>query len=225
MAFFFDVSAAFESIGTDRVPIFDRPVSGRETLSQLVFVLALHFVQHLDGSPPGHGQSVQTHCCSLLQPQRWPTSAPVMSRPGSDDSPGSSPLAAPAAAAEDARDQALSLAREAVQAEVAAFGEEQREELRLKLKSLDEVEGGFGTALMESFPDFLPKPEMLGKTRGTLAQLAVLFKPEQAELSAILTLGVGRSAGGVAELLEKCEEGMIKVLARIEEQMVARGKR
>ena len=88
-----------------------------------------------------------------------------MSRPGSDDSPGSSPLAAPAAAAEDARDQALSLAREAVQAEVAAFGEEQREELRLKLKSLDEVEGGFGTALMESFPDFLPKPEMLGKTR------------------------------------------------------------
>ena len=169
LAFFFDVSAAFESIGTDRVPIFDRPVSGRETLSQLVFVLALHFVQHLDGSPPGHGQPVQTHCCSLLQPQRWPTSAPVMSRPGSDDSPGSSPLAAPAAAAEDARDQALSLAREAVQAEVAAFGEEQREELRLKLKSLDEVEGGFGTALMESFPDFLPKPEMLGKTRGTLA--------------------------------------------------------
>ena len=68
-AFFFDVSAAFESIGTDRVPIFDRPVSGRETLSQLVFVLALHFVQHLDGSPPGHGQPVQTHCCSLLQPQ------------------------------------------------------------------------------------------------------------------------------------------------------------
>ena len=72
-----------------------------------------------------------------------------MSRPGSDDSPGSSPLAAPAAAAEDARDQALSLAREAVQAEVAAFGEQQREELRLKFKSLDEVEGGFGTALME----------------------------------------------------------------------------
>ena len=95
LAFFFDVSAAFESIGTDRVPIFDRPVSGRETLSQLVFVLALHFVQHLDGSPPGHGQPVQTHCCSLLQPQRWPTSAHVMSRPGSDDSPGSSPLAAP----------------------------------------------------------------------------------------------------------------------------------
>ena len=90
-------------------PIFDRPVSGRETLSQLVFVLALHFVQHLDGSPPGHGQPVQTHCCSLLQPQRWPTSAHVMSRPGSDDSPGSSPLAAPAAASEDARDQALSL--------------------------------------------------------------------------------------------------------------------
>ena len=105
LAFFFDVSAAFESIGTDRVPIFDRPVSGRETLSQLVFVLALHFVQHLDGSPPGHGQPVQTHCCSYLQPQRWPTSAHVMSRPGSDDSPGSSPLAAPAAAAEDARDQ------------------------------------------------------------------------------------------------------------------------
>ena len=102
LAFFFDVSAAFESIGTDRVPIFDRPVSGRETLSQLVFVLALHFVQHLDGSPPGHGQPVQTHCCSLLQPQRWPTSAHVMSRPGSDDSPGSSPLAAPAAASEDA---------------------------------------------------------------------------------------------------------------------------
>ena len=76
------------------MPIFDRPVSGRETLSQLVFVLALHFVQHLDGSPPGHGQPVQTHCCSYLQPQRWPTSAHVMSRPGSDDSPGSSPLAA-----------------------------------------------------------------------------------------------------------------------------------
>ncbi len=84
-----------------------------------------------------------------------------MSRPGSDDSPGSSPLAAPAAAVEDARDQALSLAREAVQAEVAAFGEQQREELRLKFKSLDEVEGGFGTALMKTFPDFLPKPEML----------------------------------------------------------------
>ena len=50
LAFFFDVSAAFESIGTDRVPIFDRPVSGRETLSQLVFVLALHFVQHLPPS-------------------------------------------------------------------------------------------------------------------------------------------------------------------------------
>ena len=91
-AFFFDVSAAFESIGTDRVPIFDRPVSGRETLSQLVFVLALHFVQHLDGSPPGHGQPVQTHSCSLLQPQRWPPSAPVMSTPGSDDS-GSGPPA------------------------------------------------------------------------------------------------------------------------------------
>ena len=90
-----------------RLAPFDRPVSGRETLSQLVFVLALHFVQHLDGSPPGHGQPVQTHCCSLLQPQRWPTSAHVMSRPGSDDSPGSSPLAAPAAASEDARDQAL----------------------------------------------------------------------------------------------------------------------
>ena len=84
-----------------RVPIFDRPVSGRETLSQLVFVLALHFVQHLDGSPPGHGQPVQTHCCSYLQPQRWPTSAHAMSRPGSDDSPGSSPLAAPEAAACD----------------------------------------------------------------------------------------------------------------------------
>ena len=83
------VSAAFESIGTDRVPIFDRPVSGRETLSQLVFVLALHFVQHLDGSPPGHGQPVQTHSCSLLQPQRWPTSAHVMSTPRSDDLPGS----------------------------------------------------------------------------------------------------------------------------------------
>ena len=52
LAFFFDVSAAFESIGTDRVPIFDRPVSGRETLSQLVFVLALHFVQHLPPSLP-----------------------------------------------------------------------------------------------------------------------------------------------------------------------------
>ena len=59
----------------------------------------------------------------------------------------------------------VSLAREAVQAEVAAFGEQQREELRLKFKSLDEVEGGFGTALMKTFPDFLPKPEMLGKTR------------------------------------------------------------
>ena len=144
-----------------------------------------------------------------------------MSRPGSDDSPGSSPLAAPAAAAEDARDQALSLAREAVQAEVAAFGEQQREELRLKFKSLDEVEGGFGTALMETFPDFLPKPEMLGKTRGTLAQLAVLFEPDQAELAAILTLGVGRTAGGAEQLFEKCEEGMIKVLAHIEEQMAA----
>ena len=85
LAFFFDVSAVLESIGTDRVPIFDRPVSGRETLSQLVFVLALHFVQHLDGSPPGLGQPVQTHSCSPLQPQRWPTSAPVMSTPGSDD--------------------------------------------------------------------------------------------------------------------------------------------
>ena len=73
------------------------------------------------------------------------------------------------AAAEDARDQALSLAREAVQAEVAAFEEQQREELRLKFKSLDEVEGGFGTALMKTFPDFLPKPEMLGKTRQVLA--------------------------------------------------------
>ena len=48
---------------------------------------------------------------------------------------------------------------------MAAFGEEQREELRLKFKPLDDIEGGFGTALMESFPDFLPKPEMLGKTR------------------------------------------------------------
>ena len=101
-------------------PSGNKNLLGRETLSQLVFVLALHFVQHLDGSPPGHGQPVQTHCCSYLQPQRWPTSAHAMSRPGSDDSPGSSPLAAPAAAAEDARDQALSLAREAVQAEVAA---------------------------------------------------------------------------------------------------------
>ena len=99
-----------------------------------------------------------------------------MSRPGSDNSPGSSPLAAPEAAAEDTRAQALSLAREAVQAEVAVFGEEQREELRLKFKSLDEVEGGFGTALMKTFPDFLPKPEMLGKTRQVLAQLAVLFE-------------------------------------------------
>ena len=91
-----------------------------------------------------------------------------MSRPGSDDSPGSSPLAAPAAASEDARDQALSLARESVQADVAAFGEEQREQLRLKFKSLDEIEGGFGTALVESFPDFLPRPEMLKKTRQVL---------------------------------------------------------
>ena len=65
---------------------------------------------------------------------------------------------------------------------------------------------------------------MLGKTRGTLAQLAVLFEPDQAELAAILTLGVGRAAGGAAELLEKCEEGMIKVLAGIEEQMAAREK-
>ena len=93
----------------DGVPIFDRPVSGRETLSQLVFVLALHFVQHLDGSPPGHGQPVQTH--------------------------------------------------------------------------------------------FLPKPEMLGKTRQVLAQLAVLFEPEQAELASILTLGMGRSSGDAAALL------------------------
>ena len=93
----------------NRVPIFDRPVSGRETLSQLVFVLALlHFVQHLDGSPPGLGQPVQTHSCSPLQPQRWPTSAPVMSTPGSDDLPGSPALPAPEAAAEDTRAQALS---------------------------------------------------------------------------------------------------------------------
>ena len=118
-----------------------------------------------------------------------------MSRPGSDDSPGSSPLAAPAVASEDARDQALSLARESVQADVAVFGEEQREELRLKFKSLDEIEGGFGTALVESFPDFLPRPEMLKKTRQVLAQLAVLFEPEQAELASILTLGMGRSSG------------------------------
>ena len=40
---------------------------------------------------------------------------------------------------------------------MAAFGEEQREELRLKFKPLDDIEGGFGTALMESFPDFLPR--------------------------------------------------------------------
>ena len=80
-----------------------------KALSQLVFVLALHFVQHLDGSPPGHGQPVQTHCCSLLQPQRWPTSAHVMSSPGSDDQPGSPALPAPEAAAEDTRAQALSL--------------------------------------------------------------------------------------------------------------------
>ena len=86
-----------------------------------------------------------------------------MSTPRSDDLPGSP--AAPEAAAEDARAQALSQAKEKVQAEVAALGEEQREELRLRLKSLDEIEGGFGTALVESFPDFLPKPEMLGKTR------------------------------------------------------------
>ena len=118
-----------------------------------------------------------------------------MSRPGSDDSSGSSPLAAPAAASEDARDQALSLARESVQADVAAFGEEQREQLRLKFKSLDEIEGGFGTALVESFPDFLPRPEMLKKTRQVLAQLAVLFEPEQAELASILSLGMGRSGG------------------------------
>ena len=68
LAFFFDVSAAFESIGTDRVPIFDRPVSGRETLSQLVFVLALHFVQHLDGPPPGHGQAVQRIAVASYSP-------------------------------------------------------------------------------------------------------------------------------------------------------------
>ena len=141
-----------------------------------------------------------------------------MSRPGSDDSPGSSPLAAPAAASGDARDQALSLARESVQADVAAFGEEQREQLRLKFKSLDEIEGGFGTALVESFPDFLPRPEMLKKTRQVLAQLAVLFEPEQAELASILSLGMGRSSGDAEGLLGKCEEGMIKVLARIEEQ-------
>ena len=85
-------------------------MSGRETLPQLVFVLALHFVQHLDGSPPGHGQPVQTHCCSYLQPQRWPTSAPVMSTGSDDEGSGSSPLAAPAAAAEDARAQAPSQA-------------------------------------------------------------------------------------------------------------------
>ena len=35
-----------KSIGTDRVPIFDRPVSGRETLSQLVFVLACRTAIH-----------------------------------------------------------------------------------------------------------------------------------------------------------------------------------
>ena len=61
----------------DRVPIFDRPVSGRETLSQLVFVLALHFVQHLDGSPPGHGQPVQTDPtvieCDNKQALGWST--------------------------------------------------------------------------------------------------------------------------------------------------------
>ena len=84
-----------ESTGTDRVPIFGRPVSGREALSQLVFVLALHFVQHLDGSPPGHGQPVQTHCCSYLQPQRWPTTAPVMSADSDDERPGSLALPAP----------------------------------------------------------------------------------------------------------------------------------
>ena len=78
-----------------------------------------------------------------------------MSTPGSDDLPGSPALPAPEAAAEDTRDQALTQAREAVQDEVAAFGEEQREALRLKLKSLDEIEGGFGTALVEAFPDFL----------------------------------------------------------------------
>ena len=71
-----------------------------------------------------------------------------------------------------------------MQAEVATFGEEQREELRLKFKSLDEIEGGFETAL-KTFPDSLPKLEMLGKTRGVLAQLAVLFEPEPAELAAI----------------------------------------
>ena len=85
-----------------------------------------------------------------------------MSTPRSDDLPGSP--AAPGAAAEDARAQALSQAKESVQAEVAALGEVQREELRLRLKSLDEIEGGFGTALVESFPDFLPKPEMSDPT-------------------------------------------------------------
>ncbi len=86
-------------------------------------------MQHLDG-----------HNCGPLQFQRWPASAPVMGTPGSDDSGSGSPaLPAPEAAAEDTWDQALSQAKEAVQAEVAAFGEEQREALRLKLKSLDEM--------------------------------------------------------------------------------------
>ena len=114
-----------------------------------------------------------------------------MSRPGSDDSPGSSPLAAPAAAAEDARDQALSLAREAVQAEVAVFGEEQREELRLKFKSLDEIEGGFGTALMKTFPDFLPKPEMLRKQIFVFEKVPVRSQAQMPQTSDLGLGGVG----------------------------------
>ena len=65
---------------------------------------------------------------------------------------------------------------------------------------------------------------MLKKTRQVLAQLAVLFEPEQAELASILTLGMGRSGGDAAALLGKCEEGMIKVLSRIEELTAAREK-
>ena len=58
------------------------------------------------------------------------------------------------------------------------------------------------------------------------AELAALHSSQrsQAELAAILTLGMGRSTGDAAALLEKSEEGMIKVLARIEEQMAAREK-
>ena len=65
---------------------------------------------------------------------------------------------------------------------------------------------------------------MLGKTRGQLAQLAVVFAPEPADLSAILKLSAGRSSGDAAALLGKCEEGMIKCLSDIEESMARQEK-